>query len=557
MLHELNIKNFAIIEDMRVSFTKGLNVLTGETGSGKSIIIDALGLLLGKRASKSIIKNGEDLAYIEGVFTTKNMETLSMLEESGVEVEENQIIITREIYLERPGVSRINGKTVTTGMLSKISQGLIDIFAQEERQYLFDRKNQRILLDSLLGREHLQNLKKLEEVYRELLVAKEEYENLKNSESGMKREVDMLKFQIEEIDAAALKDEDENLEDELRRAINVSGILENLNEAQNILSSSYEGISVEDGIDRIITNVYSILKYDNALETLLNDLEDIRYKLRDISSELSSYGSSLEVDEEHLYYLNQRVDTINTLKKKYGSTQEKIREFYNQASSRLELLEDFENALINMENRIKTLEDSAMEIARTISNNRIKYARELEVKMEAELQELNMTHAGFKIEISEKNLSQDGIDSIEFLISTNLGEGFKPMASTASGGEMSRIMLGFKSIIAKNDSIETMIFDEIDAGISGKTADIVGKKIQKLSEENQIIAISHLPQIVSKSYSHYLIEKEVVDGGTTSSVRRLNDDERVLELARLIGGLEISEHTIAAARELLGGNNVH
>lgn len=555
MLLELNIENFAIIENMKIEFESGLNVLTGETGSGKSIIIDSLGLVLGQRANKDIIKKGKDRAFIEAVFSSYDEEVKEVLSEYGVE-SGDLIVISKEIRANSPTIARVNNRTVTSSLLSRISSRLIDIFAQHESISLMDNKNQMNLLDDFSPKEQKSLLEDLKNKVNKINELKKEYEEKSQLEKNKDREIDILEYQIKEIEDAALSDyDDEELVDDFNSLNNMTDTIMNLSEAKQLLNESYNTSSVEDLLDRVISNVSSVSKYNKDLKDIEEELEDIRFRLSDVASTIDRYSNSLELDEEKLKYLQDRIDLVNSLKLKYGQSIEKINKFYNEISERLEFLQNFDKNLNNLLNEIEKLKREALEVAKEISKNRIKTAEVLEKKVETEIGKLNIQNARFKIEIKEKELSQDGIDKVEFLIAPNLGQDLMPMSKVASGGEMSRIMLGFKSIIAEKDNIPTLVFDEIDAGISGKTAQIVGNKIKELSKDRQIIVISHLPQIVAIADTHFSIQKDIVDDNTISTIDKLNYEDRVKEVARLIGGMDITEIAINAAKEMIGDAN--
>lgn len=552
MLLELNIENFAIIENMKIEFESGLNVLTGETGSGKSIIIDSLGLVLGQRVNKDIIKKGKDRAFIEAVFSSYDEQTKELLLEYGIE-SGDLIVVSKEIRDKGPSITRINNRTVTSQILSKISTHLIDIFAQHESISLMDNKNQLKLIDDFSAKEQKNLLLKLKDLVQEINDLKNEYNEKSMLEQNKDREIDLLEYQIHEIEDAALTDYDgEKLYDDFNYLNNMTDTLVKLSEAKSLINESYETSSLEDILDRIIGNIVDVSKYNKDLKEVEEDLEDIRFRISDIAKELDRYVNSSEIDEEKLLYLKERIDLVNNLKLKYGNNVKTINKFYSEISERLQFLQNYEDNLNKLQNKIKKMEDEALLLAEKISQNRKDTAKILEKKVEEEIVKLNIKDAKFKIDISEKELSKDGIDKIEFLIAPNLGQDLMPMAKVASGGEMSRIMLGFKSIIAEKDNIPTLVFDEIDTGISGKTAQIVGNKIKELARDRQVIVISHLPQIVALADTHFAIKKDVVNNSTISTIDKLNYDERVSEVARLIGGMNVSEIAIETAKEMIG-----
>ena len=552
MLLELNIENFAIIENMKIEFESGLNVLTGETGSGKSIIIDSLGLVLGQRANKDIIKKGKDRAFIEAVFSSYDEETKDLLLEYGID-SGDLVVVSKEIREKGPSITRVNNRTVTSQILSKISSHLIDIFAQHESISLMDNKNQLKLIDDFSGKSQRQLLADLKELVQEINSLKNEYNEKSNLEQNKDREIDLLEYQIKEIEDAGLSDyDDEELYDDFNALNNMTDTLIKLSEAKALINEGYETSSLEDILDRVIANVVDVTSYNKDLKEVEENLEDIRFRISDIAKDLDRYINSSEIDEERLQFLKERIDLVNNLKLKYGNNVKAINIFFDEISERLRFLQNFEDNLNKLLKKIKEKEKEALILAEKISQNRKKTARILEKKVEEEINKLNIKDAKFKIDIKEKGLSFDGIDKIEFLIAPNLGQDLMPMAKVASGGEMSRIMLGFKSIIAEKDNIPTLVFDEIDTGISGKTAQIVGNKIKEVSKDRQVIVISHLPQIVALADTHFAIKKDVVNNSTISTIDKLSYDERVNEVARLIGGMNISEIAIETAKEMIG-----
>lgn len=552
MLLELNIENFAIIENMKIEFEPGLNVLTGETGSGKSIIIDSLGLVLGQRANKDIIKKGKDRAFIEAVFSSYDEETKDLLLEYGIE-SGDLVVVSKEIREKGPTITRVNNRTVTSQILSKISSHLIDIFAQHESISLMDNKNQLKLIDDFSGKDQEELLENLKDLVHEINSLKNEYHEKSTMEQNKDREIDLLEYQIKEIEDAGLSDyDDEELYDDFNVLNNMTDTLIKLSEAKSLINEGYETSSLEDILDKVIANVVEVTRYNKDLKEVEENLEDIRFRISDIAKDLDRYVSSSEVDEERLQFLRERIDLVNNLKLKYGNNVKAINSFYEEISERLRFLQNFEDNLNKLLKKIEEKEAEATVLAENISQKRKKTSEILEKKVEEEINKLNIKDAKFKIEIKEKELSFDGIDKIEFLIAPNLGQDLMPMAKVASGGEMSRIMLGFKSIIAEKDNIPTLVFDEIDTGISGKTAQIVGNKIKEVSKDRQVIVISHLPQIVALADTHFAIKKDVVNNSTISTIDKLNYDERVNEVARLIGGMNVSEIAIETAKEMIG-----
>jgi len=556
MLKELSIKNFAIIDDIQVQFTDGLNLLTGETGSGKSIIIEALEIVLGGRSSKDLIKSGEDKALIEALFFI-NDETKTLFKKYNFDFDENILILTKEIYRNYPSVSRLNGRPITLNDLKKVTTKLVDIFGQHEHQSLLNVSNHQMIIDSFGDDEFKELLTMIKRLYVEYAAEKKKLEELNISSYEREREIDLLKFQIYEIEEASLTlDDDENIENEYNRLSNVVDITRGINEVIEILNSSNFGsISILDLMDKSISILTDISKYDRELKSYLNELQEIRYSLQDISRALNQYGDSVEIDEERLFFLNDRLDLINKLKKKYGSTVAIILDYQKDLSEQYEKLINYEKEVERVQNNIEDYEAKLKKASNSLSNKRkdIKdIALMLEEMLAKELVDLSMNNVKFKVNFENKTkISSSGIDNIEFLISTNPGEPPKPINRIVSGGEMSRIMLGFKNIIADNDKIPTMIFDEIDTGISGRTAQVVGEKIKKISKNHQVISISHLPQIAALADSHFVISKEIVNGKAQTRVSKITDDDRIVELARLLGGVDVTETTLQHAKEMI------
>lgn len=557
MLVELNIRNFAIIKDLRIQFTRGLNLLTGETGSGKSIIIEALGIILGGRGTKELIRTGEEKSFLQAVFLVENLDKIKpYLDKYGIEIEENKLlIISREISLHYPSMSRINGRTVTLSILNEITSNLVDIFAQHEHQSLLNIVNHKILIDSF-GNKDFKDLKiEIKMKYLEYIKEKKALSQMNLDSSQREREIDLLRYQIEEIESSNLNNENEaELENEFNRISNIKEIKHSVEEIlEEFNGDDNERDPVLKSMSKSVSILNNILKYDNNLKEFFDRLENINFELRDISNELHHYVGNIDINEEKLYYLNEKIDMLNKLKKKYGNTIEEIIAYKENISKILEKLLNYEIEIENHKRIIEVYEKDLNSLSLEISTKRKLIAEELEEKIAYELKDLNMDNITFKVDFSKNHIPlSDGFDIIEFLISTNIGEDLKSMSRIVSGGEMSRIMLGFKSILASYDGIPTLIFDEIDTGISGRTAQVVGEKIYDISKKRQVISISHLPQIAALADSHYLISKSLnKDKKINTSISRLTDEERVLELGRLLGGVDVTDTTLKHAREML------
>lgn len=555
MLLELSIRNFAIIEDLNIEFSKGLNILTGETGSGKSILIEALGVVLGSRTNKDFVQTGYEKSSLEAVFYIEDNEKIKeILAKYSIDFsDDNILVIGKEINVKGPSISRVNGKIVNLSMLKEITEKLIDIFGQHEHQSLLDTSKHIDILDGFLANEDLELKEKIQKLYEDLKVQEVKLKNISIDKQGLDREIDILKFQIDEIEMANLKVEDENIFDEYKKLFNMKDIMYSfLKLIDNFSTEDFEKNSVIDLLNINLVELRKIYDKDKEIKEYYTRLEACLLDITELNRDMQSYYEGLNLDEERLVYLEDRISLISKLKNKYGRDTEEILLFRDQAKLRLSLLEnqEHEKEIINLE--ISKIKSDLEDLSSILSTERKKIALSLESRIKQELIELNMTKVDFKIDFRKMDSYQlNGFDQVEFLISTNLGEELKPLSKIASGGEMSRIMLGFKSILAYSDNIPTMIFDEIDTGISGRTAQVVGEKIYEISKDHQVICISHLPQITALGDSHYLIDKEEIDRRTISSIRKLDFEERVEEMARLIGGIDLTETTLKHAREML------
>ncbi len=555
MILELNIKNFAIIEDLKVSFTEGLNVITGETGSGKSILIEAIGILLGDRSSKDLVQTGYDRAYIEAGFYIKNIDGLRpILDEYSIDMGQDQVlIISKEISSSGPSLSKVNGKLINLTMLKNITSKMVDIFGQHDHQSLLDVAKHEVIIDSF-GDQAYQNLRReIKDLYGDLLRERRKLKDLNIGDEERDREIDILNYQINEINDAGLTANDsQGLENEFKRLSNVNHISRSLEEALGYLSDDYNNVSLISNINKVSTLIKNSASYDPGLKDLYERANGVNFELQDINRDLADYLDSMNMDEERLDYLVARLDLINSLKNKYGKTIDLVLDFRDKADIRLEKLLNINKELEICQNNISLIEEKLDRLSGLLSEGRRDIGLRLEKDLKKELKALNMDRVNFKVKIeSLDDFSSNGKDKIEFLISTNLGEDLKPLSKIVSGGEMSRIMLAFKGILAYKDNIETLIFDEIDAGISGRTAQIVGEKIYNISKNHQVLCISHLPQIAAMGDSHFLINKMIMEQKTKTIVNKLTEEERVVELARILGGVDLTETTLLHAKEML------
>lgn len=549
MLQSLHVKNIALIDDVEIDFTEGLNILTGETGAGKSIIIDSVNFALGARMPKDVVRTDTDYALCELVFSIDD-KTRSELEKFDIMLTEDQVILQRRIVNGKAGC-RVNGETVPASKIRDIAEYLIDIHGQHEHQSLLYKKNHKLLLDSFCKDGFEDELCKLSELYDEYKEAKEEYEKASASRDTVAQDLDYSKFVASEIEAAALSaGEDEELENDFSRMNNSRRIAEIFSQVMRALSSEQEGAS--SMVSFALSNMRQVADIDESARPLYEQLAEVEDVLSDSIRALTSYEERLEYSPEDYERTKERLDIINSLKMKYGQTIDKINDRLAEESEKIEKLSDYESYLKNLEFKTEELYGKLVNVCSRVSDIRKKEAVILQKEITGALNNLNFLDARFEIKITsdEEKVSREGFDDVEFMISTNPGEEIKPLTSVASGGELSRIMLALKSVLAKRDNIGTLIFDEIDTGISGKTAQLVADRMSDIAVDHQVIAVTHLPQIASHARTHFLIEKRAEGSHTTTKVHALGYDESVEELARMLAGSEITEAVRENAVEL-------
>lgn len=547
------MKNCALVEELRLSIDKNLNILTGETGSGKSIIIDALGLCLGEKYDRSFLRKGTEKGLVEAVFQSDNTHLKDVLNDNDLELDEdNLLIITRIIYSDGKSVARVNGRTVKMSVLKDIAKTLIDVHGQHQTQALFNKDTHLEFLD-LFGEHELYLFKDdYKEVYYQYMEVKKSLNILTENKDDMQiqREIDLLKFQINEIESANLnKDEYEELLKQREVYRNSEKIYSNLNSSYQQL---YEGsVNAVDLIGNAVRELGSISQYDKTLNEYNNDIERIMYELQDISRDIRNYKENIDFSPYELEQIETRVDEINNLRRKYGDSIDEIFEYYKKITYRLDEILNRDEKAEKLKVEILKLEKILLEKSNKLTEARKRVGKELEEVLLKELKSLNMKNVLFKVNFEESTFTIDGKDDIEFMISFNLGEDIKPIYKVASGGEMSRFMLAFKTILADIDQIDTLVFDEIDTGISGIAAQIVGDKLSNIGKKKQIICITHLPQIAANADTHYCIEKSTSNNRTFTTIKKLNHDQKRDEIARLIAGSNITEKTIEHATEII------
>ncbi len=548
MLVNLHVKNLALIEEAEIEFTRGLNILSGETGAGKSILLGAMNMALGGKVQKEMLRGNEKEALVDVVFQVTDTQQKKQLQKLDVEVYDDEIILTRRITDTR-SVAKINGESVPAMKMKQVGDILLDIHGQHEHQSLLDKKKHMELLDEY-GRQELEQVKSdLRQCFRQYTDKKKELDASAMDESQRIRELEFLSHEVEEIEGARLAPgEDEVLEEEYRKLSNGQRIVESLNEAY-AMTNAMDGAS--DQIGRGIRALSTSQEYDEQVNTLLMTLTDVDNLLSDFNRDLSEYIDRNEYDGTRLQETEERLNEVNRLKAKYGNTIEAIWQSLEEKQQRLAQLEEYDTYVNDLKLQVAQLEAKVQKFSEQLSGMRQRLALNLSQQVTDALCDLNFLDVQFAMEFQRlDHYTAEGYDDAQFMISTNPGEPMKPLSKIASGGEMSRIMLAIKTVLAENDAIDTLIFDEIDSGISGRTAQAVSEKMSVVSRNHQVICITHLPQIAAMADSHYLIEKAVKNQGTISNIRKLSYAESVDELARMLGGTAITEAVLNNAREM-------
>ena len=551
MLTHLHVKNLALIREAEIDFTEGLNILTGETGAGKSIVIGSVSLALGGRVAKDMVRPGADYGLAELVFLVNRKKQREKLLELGITPEDDTVIISRKI-LEGRSINKINGETVTLSQLKEAAALLIDIHGQHEHQSLLQKKKHLEILDEF-AKEELEPVKeKLAAAYREWKGLKKTLSEAQMDEESRLREISLLEFETDEIEKAELTEgEDEELERRYRRMTNGRRLLEAAGNAY-ALTGYEEETGAGTAVGRAVRELQSVLSLeDEELSALASQLSDVDGLLNDFNRELSDYLTSLEFDEREFAETEERLNQLNYLKSRYGHTIGEILAYQQKQQERLAALQDYDRYLQELEERFGQAERELGELCERASEIRKRFAEVLCGKIREHLQDLNFLNVEFEMSFEElPEYTAQGRDSAEFLISTNPGEPLRPLMKIASGGELSRMMLAIKTVLADRDEIDAVIFDEIDVGISGRTAQKVSEKMMLIGRTRQVICITHLAQIAAMADSHYRIEKTVEDGGTQTQIRRLDERESVEELARILGGAEITDAVLQNAGEM-------
>lgn len=550
MLRNLHVKNLALIQEADVDFAEGLNILTGETGAGKSIIIDSITLALGAKMSRDMIRENAPFGLVELLFEITNPVIEKKLEALDIYPEDGVVLISRKIT-EGRSISKINGETCTVSQVRKAASYLLDIHGQHEHQSLLHKEKQLDILDEF-GKEKIASEKeKVAACYKEYASLKHKLTEKTMNEEQRKRQMDFLEFEINEIEQAQIKaGEDEELEKLYKKLINSKKLTESMQEVHTL--TGYEaGQSAGEQIGRALRALYSVAEYDEAVASFCDMLADIESLLNDFNRETSGYLSELTFSEEEFQNIEKRLDELNRLKAKYGRTLTDVLQYKEEKQKELDDLLDYENNRIHLQAELDKKEKELKMLSETLSEVRKEYSKKLENEISEQLADLNFLHVDFKICIDRlEQYSGNGYDDVEFMISTNPGEERKALGKVVSGGELSRIMLAIKTLLAKQDETPTLIFDEIDTGISGRTAQKVSEKMSVVGKHHQVLCITHLPQIAAMADVHFGIEKSVKNGNTITTIEPLNEEETIRELARMLGGAQITDRTLESAKEM-------
>ena len=537
MINTLHIKNIGIIDDVTINLSEGFNILTGETGAGKSLIIGSLQILAGGRFSKEIIRHGEKNAFVEACFFVENQG-----------YEDDTVIVSRELHISGKNICKINGRLVTVSELKKFMTNIIDIHGQNDNQSLLNMNTHIELLDDYATNE-ISNLKiEYSKHYEEYLKIKSELNRNYGDDKEKQRKLDLLNYQVNEIEIANLKkNEDDELENRRKMIISSEKISTNLLEAENQINNN-----TIDSLNTAIRAIEKIEQFNPEYNKIVERLKNAYYEIQEVSYDISSFGEDMYYDEEEQNKIEERLDLINSLKRKYGNTIEEILEYKEKVNQEIFEIENLESYIFKLKNDLKNVEKQMLEIAKNMNIIRNKYSNILSQKINNELKDLEMKNAKFSISVDfskESNFNSNGLDTVEFLISTNVGEEAKSLIKIASGGEMARIMLAIKSVLADVDKIPVIIFDEIDTGISGMAANATGEKMKNISKSHQVLCVTHLASIAAKGDYNYFVCKEVENEKTKTKVKQLNEQELLEEIARISSGT-ITDVSINHAKEL-------
>lgn len=550
MLQNLHVKNLALIDETEVDFGPGLNILTGETGAGKSILMGSVGLALGGRYSADMLRNGASSGLVELTFTVEDGRIRDKLKSMDIVPEDDMITLSRRL-MEGRSISRINGETVSMGTLREAASLLIDIHGQHDNQTLLNRKNHLALLDLFSGKEIDPVKERMAEVYHTYQKLKRQLEEESLDDESKRRELSLAEFEVNEIEEAALTEgEDDELEQLYRRMTESRKVTEAIAGTYQYTAED-SSANASDCLSRAIRAFQEISDFDDSASQLYSQLLDADSLLNDFNRELSEYAKSFEFSEEEFNETEERLNLINHLKAKYGKTVSDILAYCERKKQRIEELNDYDTFMQELEAKLKEAKAETDEVSETLHGIRAQYAGIFSEEIKKQMQELNFMDTRLEIRLVDTGrCSANGRDEAEFYIALNPGEPLRPLADIASGGELSRIMLAIKTVLADEEDTPTLIFDEIDAGISGITADKVGEKLHLIGKSRQVICITHLPQIAAAADVHFLIEKNAEDNSVKTRIERLDQDSSVRELARILGGSKVTDSILKSAKEM-------
>ena len=552
MLLEISIKNFAIIQSISLNFEEGMTVLTGETGAGKSIIIDAMNMMLGARATTDVIRHGAPKAEIEGLFSLENSRILQeIFDEQGLEMSD-EIIIRREILQNGRSISRVNGQMVNLSVLKAIGQQLVDIHGQHDQEELMRPHRHIQMLDEFGDADFFELKEAYQTSFDDYRQMRKQVLDIKKNQLEHKARIEMLEFQMAEIEAANLKaGEDVILNQERDKLLDHKNIADTLTNAYSMLDN--EEFSSLANVRSAMNDMESLEEYDPDYREISSSLSETYYVLEDITKRLESIIDDLDFDGNRLMQVESRLDLIHTITRKYGGSVDDVLLYFEKITDEYNLLTGNNLSSEDMEVELKKLEKNLVDLAGQVAQARHKIAKDLEAEIKQELQDLYMEKAQFQVRFSQGKFSREGNESVEFYISTNPGEDFKPLVKVASGGELSRLMLAIKSAFSRKEGKTSIVFDEVDTGVSGRVAQAIAQKIHKIGQHGQVLAISHLPQVIAIADNQFFIEKVSDENSTVSTVRLLSLEERVEEVAKMLAGEDVTEAALTQARELLKG----
>lgn len=554
MLKKLIINNFAIISQLQLDFKNGMTALTGETGAGKSIIIDALGLLVGSRSSIDFVRTGQNSLTVQGLFeVSKNSPVFAILDNYGIKHEDNLLIIKREINRKGRNVCRINNELVKTNILKEVGKYLVEIHGQNQSQELLDEDNHIDILDRYADDSFIQLLAKYSEQFQALQEKKSRLRAIQKDSQNIAQRIDMLKFQIDDIDSAQLKSgEDDDLEEEKNHLANFEKISSALQNSYEILSENNTG--AVDALGNVRQQLEDIKEYDPAYQELYESIDGAYYQIQDDMSTISDEIDGLDFDENRLDNIQKRLIVLDNLKKKYGPSLEEVIQFGIDAHDELSKIDLDDNSEEALKNEIANQQTKLLKLGEDISKKRHTIAKSLVKSINQELKDLYMKNAKFDVDfttLSNDSMTEKGIDQVRFMLKTNVGEDYKPLVRVASGGELSRVILAFESIIAEKMNVETIVFDEIDTGVSGRVAQSIGDKIYRVAQSLQVLCITHLPQVAAMSDQQLQIQKKTANNKTETEVSLLDSHERIEAISLMLAGTKITDLTREHAKELL------